>query len=123
MKILVDTSVWVDHLRDHDEILTDLLLRELVICHPLIIGELAWGLMKRRDTVLRLLRGLPRALVAQDEEVVHFVNRYRISEGTIGYVGAHLLTAAVLTPDAVLWTRDADLSALTRSLEMDFEVA
>ena|SRR5271154_2878602 len=104
--ILVDTSVWVDHLRKDDTGMRKLLDGGRVLLHPFVIGELAMGNMNRRDLVLKALRKLPEALVAREEEVLQFVGARRLFGLGIGYIDAHLLTSVQLTPGASLWTRD-----------------
>ena len=104
--ILVDTSVWVDHLRKDDPGMRMLLEGGRVLLHPFVIGELAMGNMNRRDLVLKALRKLPEALVAREEEVLQFVGARRLFGLGIGYIDAHLLTSVQLTPGASLWTRD-----------------
>jgi predicted nucleic acid-binding protein len=104
--ILVDTSVWVDHLRKDDPGMRMLLDGGRVLLHPFVIGELAMENMNRRDLVLKALRKLPEALVAREEEVLQFVGARRLFGLGIGYIDAHLLTSVQLTPGASLWTRD-----------------
>ena len=104
--ILVDTSVWVDHLRKDDTGMRMLLDGGRVLLHPFVIGELAMGNMNQRDLVLKALRKLPEALVAREEEVLQFVGARRLFGLGIGYIDAHLLTSVQLTPGASLWTRD-----------------
>jgi predicted nucleic acid-binding protein len=113
--ILVDTSIWVDHLRAGHPILVALLERGLVVAHPWVIGELALGRLSRRDEVIGLLGGLPQATVATPDEVLALVERHRLDGFGIGYVDAQLLAATRLTPDAALWTGDRRLhDAATR---------
>jgi hypothetical protein len=107
--ILVDTSVWVDHLRRGDEALAGMLEAGNVLAHPFVIGELALGNITRRDLVLRTLQDLPQADVAKDREVLHFVDQHLLFALGIGYVDAHLLAAVRLTAGAALWTRDKRL--------------
>lgn len=114
--ILVDTSVWVDHLRRGDETLRRALEEGEVLVHPFVIGELACGNMRNRSEVLRLLEDLPRAREATHEEVMAMVDARRLMGVGIGYVDAHLLAAAALTPLTSLWTRDARLSRAARRL-------
>ena len=114
--ILVDTSIWVDHLRTGDEALAGLLNAGRVLTHPHIIGELALGDLKQRQVILHLLRNLPRATVATDDEVLGFIDAHAIFGVGVGYVDAHLLAAVRLTPDAALWTRDKRLFAAARDL-------
>ena len=104
--ILVDTSVWVDHLRKDDPGLRMLLDGGRVLLHPFVVGELAMSNMKRRDLILKALRKLPEALVAREEEVLQFVGARRLFGLGIGYIDAHLLTSVQLTPGISLWTRD-----------------
>jgi len=114
--ILVDTSIWVDHLRAGNEVLTGLLNRGQVLAHPFVIGELALGNLRQRDLVLGALRELPKAAVASDEEVLGFIDRQALFGRGIGYVDAHLLAAARLTPGANLWTRNTRLQWIAASM-------
>lgn len=107
--ILVDTSVWVDHLRAPDETLTGLLEGSRVLAHPFVIGELALGCLRERDLVIGALQDLPQATVATDNEVLRFIGQHRLFGLGIGYVDAHLLAAVRLTSGASLWTRDKRL--------------
>jgi predicted nucleic acid-binding protein len=107
--ILVDTSVWVDHLRKDDSEMRLLLDGGRVLVHPFIVGELAMGNLNRRDLVLKALRKLPQALVAREEEVLQFVDGRGLFGRGIGYIDAHLLTSVQLTSGASLWTRDKRL--------------
>jgi predicted nucleic acid-binding protein len=116
--ILVDTSVWIDHLRAGDVALTGLLEKGLVLAHPFVIGELALGRLRRRDIVLSALLGLPRASVANDDEVMRFIGQEKLFGLGIGYVDAHLLAAVRLTAHALLWTRDKTLSAAAERLSL-----
>jgi predicted nucleic acid-binding protein len=104
--ILVDTSVWVDHLSKNNSEMKRLLDGGRVLLHPFIVGELAMGNLKRRNLVLKELQKLPEALVAREEEVLQFVAARGIFGRGIGYIDAHLLTSVQLMPGASLWTRD-----------------
>jgi hypothetical protein len=119
--ILVDTSVWVDHLRRGDERLIALLERSSVLVHPFIIGELACGSLHDRKTVLELLQDLPAAVVADVDEVLVFIDRHRLHGKGIGYVDIHLLAAVALTDGAKLWTRDKRLLASAQALGLALE--
>ena len=113
--ILVDTSVWIDHLRAGNEMLRRLLDRGLVLGHPFVTGELALGNLRQREMILAALAALPQASLASDGEVLHFIEEHALYGFGIGYVDAHLLAAARLMPGATLWTRDTRLrSAATR---------
>jgi predicted nucleic acid-binding protein len=116
--ILVDTSVWVNHLRAADERLSALLTAEEVLCHPFVIGELALGYLRPRDATLNELRDLPQAVVAADQDVLDLINRAPLFGRGIGYVDAHLLAAVRLTPEAKLWTGDTRLRAVAAELEL-----
>ena len=95
--ILVDTSVWIDHFRKGDSSLISLLESNQVLMHPFISGELALGNLQNRITILRMLRDLPTAKVADDGEVRLFIERHQLMGSGIGYVDAHLLAAAALS--------------------------
>jgi predicted nucleic acid-binding protein len=114
--ILVDTSVWIDHLRAGDAGLAGLLDTAQVLTHPFVIGELALGNLSRRDDILDALGNLPRATVASDSEVLGFISRYKLAGLGIGYVDAHLLAATRLTGGAALWTRDRRLAEVAARL-------
>jgi predicted nucleic acid-binding protein len=114
--ILVDTSVWVDHLRTGDRVLGQLLDSGGVLGHRFVTGELALGNLRERDLVLSALRELPQATVASDDEVLHFIDRQALFGLGIGYVDAHLLAAVLLTLGAKLWTRDRRLKAAATQL-------
>ena len=105
---LVDTSVWVDHLRSGNERLKALLHEEQVLCHPFVIGELACGTLRNRQEILRLLRTLPSARIAENGEVLHFLEARKLYGKGIGWVDASLLASAVLT-GCELWTLDQPL--------------
>jgi len=107
--ILVDTSVWIDHLRTGDPTLTELLNASRVLMHPFVLGELACGNLRNRNEVLGLLRDLPRMTVATDDEVRFLIERQGLMGRGIGYVDAHLLAAVALANSARLWTRDKRL--------------
>ncbi len=109
--ILVDTSVWIEHLRENSQVLAGLLDAGMVLMHPFVLGELALGSLRQRDVILSALSDLPSAAVATDAEVLHFIDRYALHGKGIGYVDAHLLAAVRLTAGALLWTTDKRLHA------------
>jgi len=119
--ILIDTSVWVDHLRVGDAALERLLDSGAVLGHPFVIGELALGNLRQRNFVLNALRELPQATAVADEEVLHFIDRRTLFGLGIGYVDAHLLASARLTADAKLWTRDRRLRGVAMRLGLAAE--
>ena len=108
--VLVDTSVWVDHLRRGNASLQARLLAEEVLCHPFVIGELACGSLRNRDEILSLLQALPPAVVADDAEALVFIERHRLMGLGIGLIDVHLLASALLS-GARLWTLDKRLKA------------
>jgi predicted nucleic acid-binding protein len=114
--ILVDTSVWVDHLRAGEEALAELLDAGQALAHPFVIGELALGHLRQRESVLDALQKLPQAVVASDREVWQFIERNALFGLGIGYVDAHLLAAVRLTAGAGLWTHDKRLSGVAERL-------
>jgi predicted nucleic acid-binding protein len=119
--ILVDSSVWVDHLRRGDARLVELLESASVLMHPFIVGEIACGSLVDRQTILGLLQDLPSAGVAESDEVLSFVENHRLWGKGIGYVDVHLLAAVALTQSATLWTRDKRLRAAAQALDCAFD--
>jgi len=114
--ILVDTSIWIDHLRARDDQMVALLDSGMVLTHPFVIGELALGNIAARESVLRALSRLPRASVATDAEALHFIDHHALFGRGAGYVDIHLLAAVKLTGDAKLWTRDKRLHGIAVQL-------
>ncbi len=110
--ILVDTSVWIDHLRSGDPELASLLQDSHVLTHPWVTGELALGRLARRSEILGLLGNLPQAKVATDVEVLTLIDNHQLFGLGIGYVDAHLLASTMLTTGTRLWTRDKRLTAV-----------
>jgi predicted nucleic acid-binding protein len=113
--LLVDTSVWIDHLRRGNAGLARQLNEGEVWCHPFVVGELACGELQDRSEVLSLLSALPQAPQAGHEEVLAFVDANRLAGAGIGWVDAHLLAAARLGGIG-LWTLDRPLVAVARQL-------
>lgn len=118
--ILVDTSVWIDHLRQDDQKLSTLLERNRVLMHPMIIGELACGNLKDRSVFLNLWAKLPTILVVTNEEALYFLKRNRLMGKGIGFVDLHLLAAVSLSSEAYLWTKDKRLQRIAAELELAF---
>jgi hypothetical protein len=114
--ILVDTSVWVDHLRSGNRHLAALLGEGRVLCHAMVIGELACGRLARRADILRWLSELPRAREASHAEVLRLIGQRQLMGRSIGFVDAHLLAAVLLTAPARLWTNDRRLHRVAREL-------
>ena len=114
--ILVDTSIWIDHLRQRDERLSGLLNQGQVLAHPFVIGELALGNLQNRGAILAALQDLPQTPVATDGEALGFIQENFLYGMGIGYIDAHLLAAVRLMPGAMLWTRDKRLLAAATKL-------
>lgn len=119
--ILVDSSVWVDHLRQGDQRLVTLLEASQVLTHPFVVGELALGSLKNREAILGSLKGLPRAATATDEEVQQFIESNALFGLGIGYIDAHLLAAVRLNAGSRLWTRDKRLGAIADRMGLNGE--
>jgi hypothetical protein len=117
---LVDTSVWVDHLRRGNATLASRLHKGEVECHPFVIGELACGNLRRRAELLSLLDALPRVPQAGHDEVLAFVASKHLMGRGLGWVDVHLLASALLGRTS-LWTLDRRLAAQARVLEVAFE--
>mgnify|MGYP000917532756 CR=1 FL=1 len=116
--ILVDTSIWIEHLRRGDERLTRRLELGQVLGHAYVIGELALGNLRNRQPIIGALQDLPQAAVATDEEVLRFVEQNALYGAGIGYIDAHLLAAVRLSPGTTLWTGDRKLLAAGKRLNL-----
>jgi len=112
--ILVDTSVWVDHFRAGLPALVKCLEQSEVATHPFVIGELALGNVRQRGVVLEWINALSAATVAQEAEVLAFIEHKRLWGRGIGYVDAHLFSACHLSPGMRLWTRDKRLRSIAQ---------
>lgn len=119
--ILVDTSVWIDHLRSGEPGLAEALEGGRVMMHPFVLGELACGNLRNRRDVLRLLGDLSVAPAATDSEALVFIERRALMGRGIGYLDVHLLASAALYDGALLWTRDGRLAAAASELGLNFE--
>ena len=113
--MLVDTSVWIDHLRHGDAELATALQAGQVSVHPFVVGELACGNLRARAEVLGLLQALPPIPLATDKEVLFFMDKHTLMGRGIGYLDMHLL-ASVRLGGALLWTRDKRLHAIATEL-------
>jgi len=115
--ILVDSSIWIEHLRRASETVSLLLSSRRVLAHPFVIGEIAVGHLRNRRQVLDTFRDLPAAVVASDEEVLEFIDRYLLAGRGLGYIDVHLLAAARLS-HSTLWTADKRLQASAELLSL-----
>jgi predicted nucleic acid-binding protein len=114
--ILVDTSVWVDHLRRGDTHLSAALEGSNVAMHLMVLGELACGNLKDRETLLALWRNLPQLAAATDAEALFFLERNRLWGRGVGYIDVHLLASVSLNAEARLWTRNRRLRETAEQL-------
>jgi predicted nucleic acid-binding protein len=119
--ILVDTSVWIDHLRTGEPALATALEGGRVMMHPFVLGELACGNLQNRREVLRLLNALPAAPTATDPEALDFIERRALMGRGLGYIDVHLLASTALAAAARMWTRDRRLAAVAAELELVFD--
>ena len=117
--VLVDTSVWVEHLRSGSIGLESLLDEGSVVCHLFIVGELACGNLSNRIEVLTLLKALPLANHAEHEEVMHFIDNCALMGKGLGYIDMHLLASAILTKVAI-WTLDKKLRDVSSKLGLEY---
>jgi hypothetical protein len=106
--ILVDTSVWVSHLREGNSKLEQYLNKGEIVTHPFVIGELACGSIKNRNEILSLLDALPKTEILTDEEVMLFIEKNNLMGKGLGLIDIHLLASAILS-EAAIWTLDAKL--------------
>lgn len=114
---LVDTSVWVDHLRNGNARLEALLIEGQVVCHPFIIGELACDHLRKRSEILTLLGALPQTQVAEHEETLELIESARLHGRGLGWIDVHLLASAMIS-GCPLWTLDGALGRAAASLSI-----
>lgn len=119
--ILVDTSIWVDHLRQKDERLVHLLSHNIVLMHPMVRGELACGYLHNRSQILALLNNLSKVIEATHDEALYCLEQNQLMGRGIGFVDLHLLASTLLTQNALLWTRDRRLSTIAKDLDIAWE--
>ena len=117
--VIVDTSIWVDHLRTGIKHLEKLLLDAEVACHEFIIGELACGNLKNRDEILVLLQSLPSSPAVDYQEFLYFIDKHRLMGRGIGFVDVHLLASAQIA-DVPIWTADNRLKAAAKNLKLNY---
>lgn len=116
--ILVDTSVWINHLRNNDPHLARLLAGNSVLSHPFVRGELALGNLRQRKEILAALDNLPQAPVAFTDEVNVFIEQHALYGLGIGLIDAHLLASTRLSGNTRLWTQDKRLLAAANRLNL-----
>lgn len=118
--ILVDTSVWVSHLRIGNEHLKQLLINGEVATHPFLIGELACGNLRNRQEILTLLQFLPQVKQASQEEALQFIETHTLMGLGIGFIDIHLLASARLSQIRI-WTSDKKLDAAALALGISYK--
>lgn len=117
--VLVDTSVWVSHLRETYGHLVDLLNDGEVACHPFIVGELACGNLRNRSIILSLLEAIPTAATVEHEEMLTFIESHSLMGKGLGYVDVHLLASATLSR-LPIWTLDKKLEQAADTLRIKY---
>jgi predicted nucleic acid-binding protein len=117
--ILVDTSVWINHLRTRSKLLAQLLDLEQVLTHPFMVGELACGNLIDQKEIVSLLHSLPSAPKADDDEILFFIERHKLMGRGLGLVDAHLLASTTIAA-ASIWTADNNLCVAARRLGIEF---
>lgn len=118
--ILVDTSIWIDHLHASEAELIALLADDQIACHPYVIEELGLGSIKQRDVVLELLESLRQFPVLDHAEVMTLVNVRKLWGRGLSAVDCHLVGAVSLVDGARLWTRDKRLTAACRDMGIGY---
>ena len=114
--ILVDSSVWINHFHVGDERIGVLTDSEAALVHPFVYGEILLGSLRNRAGVTEYLADLPEAQVADHDEVIYVLDRYRLFSRGIGFVDLHLLVSTLLMRGARLWTRDKPLATVADEL-------
>jgi predicted nucleic acid-binding protein len=117
--VLVDTSVWIQHLRQGSATLARQLIDGQVVSHPFVVGELACGNIRNRSEILGLLNSLPCAEVASHNEVLRFMDAHPLMGKGLGYIDMHLLVSAVLT-GVPIWTLDRRLRETAGRLDLAY---
>ncbi|VAX34997.1 Toxin 1, PIN domain [hydrothermal vent metagenome] len=115
--IIVDTSIWISHLRKKNILLTKELLTTNILIHPFIIGELACGNLKNRKEFISLLQTLPQTQTVTQEEILYFIEHHQLMGLGIGFIDIHLLASTQLTK-SLLWTADKKLHAIAKKFNL-----
>ena len=121
--ILVDASIWIDHLHRPIPRMIDLLHDEQVLMHDYVVAEVALGSLHDRAVAIAELRRLEHAIVADHAEVMSLIESAGLYATGLGYVDVHLLASTMLTDDVRLWTRDRRLRASAGRLHVAFDPA
>ena len=121
---LVDTSVWIDHLRRNNARLAALLTDAQALCHPFVVGEIACGRMRNRRQVLALLEALPRAECAEHEEALTFIERHGLAGAGLGWIDMH--TSARVSSERLIWVcwqNEINEKKLNKDTDRNFFIA
>lgn len=118
--ILVDTSVWADHLRQTDTAVQALLINSKIAMHPMVAGELACGYLHNRQELLLLWQCMPQAREASHHEVTYFIDQNELAGRGIGFIDFHLLVSCLLSANTQLWTRDKRLLRVAQELQIAY---
>ncbi len=121
MIVLADTSVWIDHLRGEDTRIAEMLDSNVILIHPMVIGELACGNIRNRAEVLTRTGRLPMSPVVSEDDLLSFIKDYRLMGRDIDYVDVHLLASVAITADALLWSRDRRLMDAAAELNIAWQ--
>lgn len=116
--ILVDASIWMDHLRSENILLGNFLTNDQVMMHSMVLGELAMGYLRNRNYIIGFFKNIPQIKSASDENVLAAIEEYQFMGRGIGWVDAHLLVAVSQSAGTKLWTRDNRLNALAKELNL-----
>ncbi len=116
MKVLVDTTVWVDHFHQSEPQLVRLLNEGCVLGHPFVLGEMALGNLQDRSRILAWMADLQPAVLASPAEVLELIELRGLHSQRLGYVDTHLLASVLLSPGTTLWTRDLQLFRVVKEL-------
>ena len=114
--LLVDTSIWIDYLRQGDSELAQRVSEGQIVMHGMVLGELAVGNFRQRQLLLKRWRSLPFITTATDSQVLDFLENYQLMGRGIGWIDLHLLTAVSLADETSLWTRDKRLKTIADDL-------
>ena len=118
--ILIDTSVWIEHLKGKTEVVEYLLGGSEVLIHPFVIGEIACGNFTNRGEILSMLQKLPALSVTDDSLVLYFIEQNQLSGLGIGYIDAHLLASVVLEPPTRVLTLDKRFRAAAEAMQLAY---
>jgi predicted nucleic acid-binding protein len=116
MKVLVDTTVWVDHFQQTEPQLVRLLNEGCVLGHPFVLGEMALANLQDRERILGWMADLQPTVLASPSEVLELVELRELHGQGLGYVDTHLLASVLLSPGTTLWTRDMQLLRVVKEL-------